>query len=144
MTDRENPVEALGPCTVGIADGTVCHLKTYCRKSSLKSVAKLSADERKLVIHRSGIPQMQNEQSEICLHHEALLLTKYEFLQKECSNPFQEHGSGIKGSLQRIDLATADSLTELTSKTFHPGQKLCPNCRAKLAKMQKFICIIRI
>ncbi len=80
---------------------------------------------------------MQEEQSEICLHHEALLLTKYEFLQKECCNPFQDHGSGRKAGLQRIDLATADSLTAPTSKTFHPGQKLCLKCRVALAEMHE-------
>ena len=77
------------------------------------------------------------EYSQICLHHEASFLTKYEHLQKSCYNPFGKKAHSTKKNLRAINLLAADQLKELTKNDVKPGQKMCASCRKEFAKSKK-------
>ncbi|XP_029470548.1 spindlin interactor and repressor of chromatin-binding protein-like [Rhinatrema bivittatum] len=138
-SDHMEVTNELGPCSIGIYDGSECHKPSgfYFGRSGLKSIKNFSSEDQELIKRRSGLFSLSVESS-ICSYHEALILTKFVFLQKYCCNPFKKQNHrNIKG-LRSIDCATADHLKAITKKDFKPGQKLCPRCRQDLnVKLQE-------
>nr|XP_033816331.1 ARL14 effector protein-like isoform X2 [Geotrypetes seraphini]XP_033816332.1 ARL14 effector protein-like isoform X2 [Geotrypetes seraphini] len=122
----------LEPCNIGIYDSSECQKSStfYSGESCLKLISDFSLPDQELIKRRSGLSTLSVE-SNICTHHEALILTKFEFLQKNCCNLLRKQNhSNIKG-LHPIDLPTAD-LKAITKHEFKPGQKLSPRCRQDL------------
>ena len=119
-------------CSVGklLQKEADCHKKTYTRKEDLHLLWDLNPASRKLLERRLGsAPETLGQQSTVCLHHEKELLEKYEFLQKKCCDPFEDHPGAVrKGSLRTLDLDAAEKLEKLVSRNIKPGQKLCPKC----------------
>src|SRR5215813_12036252 len=102
----------------------------YSKKKGLKSLQEFQPDQQKLLILRSSSNLEAN--SMICFHHEALLLTHFEFLQRKCCNPFSKAKHIIKKGLRVLDEEKTMQLQKLTKKQFLPGQKLCPTCRTEV------------
>ncbi|KAM4046376.1 LOW QUALITY PROTEIN: uncharacterized protein ACNLHF_009977 [Anomaloglossus baeobatrachus] len=123
-------------CSIGLANNSKCHLKTFTHsKDELKLFTSFGLDEQKLLRRRVGLNF--DEHSQICLHHEASFLTKYEHLQKSCCNPFGNKGHNTKKNLRAINLLAADQLNEFTKNDVKPGQKMCASCRKEFANRKK-------
>jgi hypothetical protein len=113
------------PCFVGGQLNDACHLLVYCRKKGFLSITDLSDDDRQLLLWRTGIESQPSSLERICLHHEALFLSRYESIQKFCCDPFNVHTKRVTKSLRVIDTALAEKLHA------KPGQKLCKACQQK-------------
>ena len=61
------------------------------------------------------------------------MLTKYEWLEKRCCNPFKNHKKLIKGGLKPISLEIADKAK--AKLVLIPDKKLCPNCQIPIHKL---------
>ena len=120
------------PCSIGLADNSLCHQKTYNAVIGLKTLQEFKLDEQRLLILRSAQDLKSN--STVCLHHKSLLLTKFEFLQKKCCNPFSINNHNVKSNLQALSEAQAEQLKPLTNKSVKPGQKLCISCKVNMYK----------
>jgi len=105
-------------------DNGACHNTMYCKKPGLRNIAELTSDVQELLELHTGISFEMN--STICLHHESIIITRYENLQKSCCDPFQMHVKPIKRSLRAVNIEIAKQLR------IKPGQKLCTMCRKKL------------
>ena len=81
-------------CSIGLVKEEVCHKQTYIKEMGLINVEDIDIQDKQIIIKRSGIQAIIET---ICFHHKYLLLNKYEFLQKTCCDPFQEHKKSIKG-----------------------------------------------
>ncbi|XP_075210190.1 ARL14 effector protein-like [Lycorma delicatula] len=124
--------EVLGPYHIDKPDGSECHrsLMFNYEKAFLFLVKELSAIGKEILQRQSGISY--NEDAEICSYHKAVLLTKFEFLQKDSCNPFGKESYKAREGLWSIYIDSTDRLKALTqikaSSLFDikPGQKLCP------------------
>eukprot|EP00731_Ephydatia_muelleri_P008609 Em0004g947a len=106
-----------------------CYLKTYAKAETLRPV---SNDELELLSLRSKLPVAAI--TDICSHHEQVLVVKYSTLQRKCCNAFQLHSSQRKKSLQNITHTLRCDALKL-GFSLVPGDKLCPQCRAHLANL---------
>lgn len=122
---------AMQPCTVGQhMKSSDCHKTAYTRKCGLIPINSLDKELVELLFLRAGINAGTTiEGQTICYHHQQILLEKYEFLQKNCCDPFSAHKKTVSGSLRVIDMATSQFLTRKTGQHVIPGQKYCPSCR---------------
>lgn len=59
----------LKDCTTGDQQETSCHGKRISRQCGLKTLADLTEQQRKLLIHKAGTEEVQDDAS-LCLHHE--------------------------------------------------------------------------
>ena len=127
---------SLESCTVGIGNkSNDCHSKTHVKRSGLKRISDISSENLELLRRRSGLQFSENDN--ICLHHEAILLRKYSFLQKTCCNPFQKEKHYVLKSITPISINAADTLNALTKSDIKPGQKLCITCRKEMKDKPK-------
>ena len=69
-------------CFIGIELNDECHKLAYCCEKGFAVFSKYSANEKKLIKLRSEVASKEDDN--IYLHHEAVFLTKYEWLQKYC------------------------------------------------------------
>lgn len=124
----------IAECTVGQKLSSKCHQGSfYSNKIGLISVSSLSANEKLLIIRRSEVELLDNDQ--ICLHHQAKYLHKYEMSQKSCCNPFEKQNHMVKGGLLKVALAMSEELNKVTKVNVKPGQKICIKCKAKYVSM---------
>ena len=112
-------------CSVGemTGDTDACHNTMYRRIPALKSIAELTSHVQELLELRTDISFESN--NTICLHHESILIARYENLQRHCCDPFQMHVKLFNRSLTAVNIEMAKQLT------IKPGQKLCTICRKK-------------
>ena len=112
-----------------------CQLKQvnqfHDKRGGLISVDHLDAMDVKLIAYRTGLDEDKIQIT--CYHHKQTLLTKYEWFEKSCCNPFKNHKKQIKGSLKAISLELADKAK--AKLVLIPGKKLCPNCRIRISKL---------
>lgn len=106
-----------------------CHLKTYAKAETLRPV---SNDQLELLTLRSKLPVAVI--TDICSHHEQVLVVKYSTLQRKCCNAFQLHNSQRKKSLQNITHTLRSDALKL-GFSLVPGDKLCPQCRAHFVNL---------
>ena len=120
-------------CSVGelIGDSDTCHKTNYCKTFGLTDIASLTNEIQELLRLRTEATFEIN--STICFHHKASLITRYETLQKQCSDPFKMHVKRITKALRVVDIETAKQLK------IKPGQKLCVNCRKKAIEKQNTV-----
>lgn len=78
----------LAPCYFGGSVGADCHQSSafYYDKSQVQPVEEMSPVNKELLRHRPGLDF--SEDAQICSYHVAILVTKFQFLQKTCCNPF--------------------------------------------------------
>ena len=126
------------PCTLGryMIDVESCHSTTYTRQKNLIRIHELSEDEQLLLYLRSEADFQHDDNVTICIHHHKILLEKFEFLQKSCCDPTQQHTKPRKSSLRALTVESARTLTDKFHRSFKPGQKLCPDCRKMLLELQ--------
>ena len=81
QTEKVTETMELDSCTIGKNDGSSCHLKTYTRTAGLKPFTEFTVEEQQLLCLRSGVKELKEKDACVCIHHDFLLLTKYEYLQ---------------------------------------------------------------
>lgn len=117
-------------CSVGeyLGDSDSCHKTIYCKTCGLINISTLTIENRALLQIRTEATFGIN--STICLHHKAVFITRYETLQKQCCDPFKQHGVRITKALRTVDIETAKQLK------IKPGQKICVSCRKKAIEQE--------
>lgn len=125
-------VTDLFPCTIGNADNSACHLTSYNWRKGLKLITEYTPENQLLISWRCGLSFANT--SQICLHHEALFLTQFESLQRNCCNPFHKKHHVKQKDLRPIALVTADQIKDLLKIDVKPGQKLCSGCRKEFTE----------
>lgn len=130
--------QTLHACNIGKFEHSQCHLTTYCSHKGLKPVKDFSPEEQLLLNRRSGVSL--NAEDNVCFHHQALLLERFEFLQRSCCNPFNKKNHSNRKGLRPINLETAEQLKDMTQKDVKPGQKLCPLCRREFYTRKAVVC----
>ena len=108
-----------------IDDSDKCHKTIYSKALGLVDIALLTNEIQELLQQRTDHDGKFEINSTICLHHKAALITRYETLEKYCSDPFRMYEKRITKALRVVDVETAKRLK------IKPGQKLCVNCRMK-------------
>lgn len=94
-------IEASGSgCSIGIALEEECHKKIYCRNVGTLAASDLSQDDKKLLEWRSGV--LLRDDSTVCFHHEKMYISRYEYTQKYCSDPFKLHKKRISSKFASI------------------------------------------
>lgn len=98
-------------CAFG-SESSKCHLTTLIPNKGIKLLNEYKLEDQQLISRRSGLTF--DETSLICLHHQALLLTKYDMLQKSCCNPFgkKNHMPSARKNLRPITLEIADHMKD--------------------------------
>ena len=89
-----------GSCCIGIELNEECHKISYCSEKGFVVFADYSESEKKLIELRSGV--LIKEDGTVCLHHEALYLKKYEWLQKHCCDPYKVHKKAVSSEFNFI------------------------------------------
>ena len=83
--------EGIEKCTFVKLNST-CHLQHYAKKCCLLQVKNLTPEEQRLLLIRSSISDINTDEATICLHHKAVYLTHFNYLQRnKCCNPFDLH-----------------------------------------------------
>ena len=100
-------------------------------KSGLVNVSNLDQDTKILLKLRSSTDV--GESGTLCLHHQQLLIHKYEFLQKYCADPHKMHRKKISKHLKILMVSDVEKMNKLDGIYLIPGQKLCFNCFSKLS-----------
>ena len=113
---------ALEACSFGKKLGIECHKTSYSRKRALEIFSEIPTKEQELLLLRSGIDQIEQNGC-ICLHHKHYFLTKYEYFQKCCCDPFESHKSTIRKSLRTIDIESASFLQKNMGKILDQVRK---------------------
>jgi len=80
-------------CSIGQLLQDQCHRVLHTRAVGFKSKADLSDNEIQLLSLRTC--QDCENIVNICLHHEQVLLHRFDQLQRYCCNPFGAHGAKI-------------------------------------------------
>ena len=76
-------------CSVGYQIHDQCHKVCYSRCKGLVEFQSLSNDDRELLVWRSGVNLSPKDT--ICFHHEKVFLSRFEYLQKACADPYRKH-----------------------------------------------------
>ena len=129
-------VEELAQCFIGLANNSMCHLKTFtiaqmswnCLQALDWMNRNCCVDEWDWIltnIHKSVYTMTLHSwpNMSICKNHVAILLERKHIAQKK--------------NLRSINLLAADQLKELTKNDVKPGQKMCASCRKEFAKSKK-------
>ncbi|XP_047129865.1 uncharacterized protein LOC124809907 [Hydra vulgaris] len=122
-------------CSIGINLESECHLTTYTPLLGIEYFEDIPDYEREILMWRTGL-SIINVKSTTCLHLKHVYLKRYATKLTHCCNPFNIHNKVKKGSLREINLDTAKSLCS-KGKFVVPGEKLCPQCRHKLASSEQ-------
>lgn len=123
----------LSSCAIGLDDNSEkCHKTAYSKKIGFKLFKDLTTEDQELLCKRSSLTF--DEESQICLHHHATILTYYQQLQRHCCNPFMKKDHTTTKSLKPINCSTVDRLNQMTKKTIKPGQKWCFTCQMVFKK----------
>lgn len=101
----------LTPCKIGLHLNDECHKLTYCRRSGFVSCSELSQGDKDLLQWRSGVHLTSQDQ--ICMHHEKLYLSRFETLQKYCSDPFSIHKKHVTSKCELLALKDCDNFVSL-------------------------------
>ena len=105
-----------------------CHGLFHYKQFGLISVDQLDAMDVKLIAYWTGLDE--DKIQTICYHHEQILLSNYEWLEKRCCDPFKNHRKQIKGGLKPICLEMADKAK--AKLVLILGKKFYPNCRIQI------------
>lgn len=131
--------DALRKCHIGELIDTLCHKKTFESTVGFKNIEDLclSESDKEVLSLRTEKSVEDFQTGNICLHHIKVLLKKYEFLQKKCSDPLQKHPNVKKTkALRTVSLQMCKSLL-LKNIKVKPGQKLCTACRQSMPESQE-------
>ena len=80
-------------CKMGNKMKDHCNKLTYCKKIGVKKINEYKYEERLLLEARTGLSLC--DASVICYHHNKVILSKYENLQKYCADPLSQHSIKI-------------------------------------------------
>ena len=95
----KNMASLLNPCFFAPEDSDF-HLTHFCRKRGILSMSGLSDKTIDLLPLQSG--KAVDKESDLCLHHEQLLIHKYEFLQKKCCDQLKIHKKAVLKQLMTV------------------------------------------
>lgn len=85
-------------CSIGILQGSECHLKTYTTLYQIEPFEDLSSDVREILMWRTGLTLI-NYKATTCLHHKHVYLKRYVQKQSRCCNPFNIHSKARRGGI---------------------------------------------
>ncbi|XP_065642637.1 ARL14 effector protein-like [Hydra vulgaris] len=122
-------------CSIRINLESECHLTIYISLLGIEPFEDIPEYKREILIWRTGL-LIINVKPTTCLHHKHVYLKRYITKLTRCCNPFNTHNKVIKGSLCEINLDTAKYLWS-KGKFIVLGEKLCPQCRHKLASSEE-------
>lgn len=88
---REMNRKSNDKCIVGIAENEECHRQVYGKTIEKRRVSELEVKERKLIAARAEV--CFDCDSVIRVHHEKFHFTRYEGLQKTCTDPLKVHST---------------------------------------------------
>lgn len=74
-------------CSYGMMNDEECHKLTYASISGKSFIRDFDPVQREVLMWRSGF-SLINADADVCLHHEHVLLKRYELMQKRCCDPF--------------------------------------------------------
>lgn len=120
-------------CSVGEVTSTECNKTTYISKTGMENIEELTNNEKTLLKLRID---SETNLDRICLHHKSIYLTRFEFLQRSCSDPLKKHKKPIKKSLRAVTMPQCKQIIKKGYKV-KPGQKLCSTCRNFLLTNKK-------
>ena len=92
----------------------------------------MNANDKSLLISRTGLSASVLDTGNICSHHKKILLEKYEFLQRSCCDPFKAHKQPVKKGLRTVNFDQVTKFINCFNIFVKCGWKLCPSCRKKL------------
>ena len=80
-------------CFIGERIGEDCNVvsEAFNRKSGFHNIAELSPKSQQLLTLRTGVSIDASKKMTLCYYHEKKFLSRYESLQKFCSDPFKTH-----------------------------------------------------
>ena len=76
-------------CSISSQLDSECNKLTNCQTTGWIQTSESDEVHKNLISWRSNVTL--NETDSICYHHEKMFLTRYEGLQKYCSEPFAPH-----------------------------------------------------
>jgi len=118
----------LEQCMIGSHLSDPCHKYSFSKTAGIINLSELTLHEKDLLFLRCDFKETTTTGAmTVCLHHQAMFLKRYEYLQKNCCDPYSKHSKPSKGR-SVLDIASAAKLTTRTGKNIKPGQKLCPRC----------------
>jgi hypothetical protein len=122
--------ESLPICIFGLLLQDECHKAVHTCSIGLRHLSELSdSDNELLMLRAESAHHLQKQDSSICLHHEQVLLIRFDKLLHYCCDPFDKNPCKVTKSLRAISTDTAEELTMITRKHVKTGEKLCPSCR---------------
>ena len=74
-------------CSYGMMNDEECHKLTYVSISGKSFTWDFDPVQQEVLMWRSGF-SLINADADVCLHHEYVLLKRYELMQKRCCDPF--------------------------------------------------------
>ena len=83
-------------CSCGMMNDEECHKLTHVSISGKSFIQDFDPVQREVLMSHSGL-SLINADANVCLHHEYVLLKRYELMQKRCCSPFQSHQKPQKG-----------------------------------------------
>lgn len=79
----------LEKCSIGQINSSECHKKCYTKNIGLVNIELFSQSEKELLIKRSGTNY--DLVKNVCEHHKIYYLSKFEYYQTSCFDPFKTH-----------------------------------------------------
>lgn len=101
---------------------------------SRENVSEFSDYDQKLLASRAVADERTNKPLQICQTHRKMYLQNYEKNKRTCADPYGTHKTKVKTSLRLVTLYTSVKFKKIFPETeLGAGQKLCTNCRKKVA-----------
>jgi len=131
-------------CALGRLLNEHCHLTWFTKEKGYTEFQDYTDQDKELLILRSGIDatHFHSQGVQVCHHHSKVFLSKYEFSQRKCCNPFSKHTKNIKTGLKPVNIEFVRIVTEKCANlglNIKPGQKLCVACRDRLNELIKHV-----
>ena len=83
-------------CSIGKGLFDQCHSTEFTKFKGLKLSNQFSEEENEILRLRSGLDEVET----VCLHHEKLILSKFESMHgRYCCDPFERHTKFIKSKI---------------------------------------------
>lgn len=125
--------DILEKCSIGQINNSDCHKKSYTKNVRLINIELVSQSDKELLIKRSGTNY--DLVKNVCEHHKIYYLSKFEYYQTSCFDPFKSHKKKITKSLRSVSLNLSEKINNISVEVQAvPGFKICDPCREKVQK----------
>ena len=87
--NKQKPIYINCLCTIGTTLNEECHKVTLSIRKGVFVIRDLTHDQKAILEWRSGTSLI--ESNTLCYHHEKKFISRYEYLQKICCDPYKVH-----------------------------------------------------